>query len=305
MMDGATNQRTFSENTRNFILIVFSVICWGILWNELWHLSWKIINISWESLFVNIAFLSNATPEKRHIIEEALKKGLYEDLYWPHSVIIIADFVLVPLVVGFYIGKHSSKNRYLNCFLTVLIVTLLRPTFDLFSGFDFEKFFLVIFFKGYFISPFLFFLTSLGALIGSFKSYHNDKGLYLTIYRDILNKRKKGFIFLIFALAFSVLSIKALEKEVEDTLSPYYRYAYAPVTFNKHKNDYPLLRVAKATEDNTLNWPKLTHLSQGDNLALIIYFNNNSYMHRAVNTKLMLRQPVYAKLLDSMEMRLS
>lgn len=289
-MDGTTDQKAFSENTKNVILIFFSVICWGIAWNELWHLSWKIINISPETWFVNLSSLVSAPAEKKKILEEAFKRGIYADFYWPHLIIIIADLILIPLAVGFYIGRHSAKNKYLNCFLITLIVTILRPTFDLFSGFDFGKFFWTIFFKGYLISPILFLLTSLGAFMGSFMRSHNREGLYLTIFREILDKRKKGFIFLIFTIAFCLLSIKSLEKWIEDILSPYYRYGYAPVTFNKNEKDYPLLQVRKPSEDITFHFSQLTHLSEGNKLALVIYFNNNSYLYRAVNTKLLLRQ---------------
>jgi len=220
-----------------------------------------------------------------------MRKGIHADYYWPHLVILIADVILVPLAVGFYIGRHSANNKYLNCFLITLIITLLRPTFDLVSDRDIQSFLITIFFKGYFISPILFLVASSGAFIGSFVTSHNNEGLHLTIFRDILEKCKKGFIFLIFALAFAALSIKGLEKwVVEDILFPYYRYGYAPVTFNKDKKDYPLLQIGKPSKDNMLSFPELTHLSEGDNLALVIHFNNNSYTYRAVNTKLLLRQ---------------
>lgn len=118
----------------------------------------------------------------------------------------------------------------------------------------------------------------------------NHRGIYLTIYSNILEKRKSGFVFLLCVIAFLALSIRSVEKGVEDILSPYYRYAYAPVTFNKDPKDLPLLWAGKPTKDAVNDWPKITHLSKGEDLYLIVYFHNNSFLYKAVNTKLRLRK---------------
>lgn len=141
MTDEAIEQRSFSDNTKTIVLIIFSVICWGILWDELWNLSYKIINWSPAGLYLDLAFLMKAPPEKREIMTEALKRGLSGDLYWPHLFIIVGNIVLLPVIVGFYIGRHSVKNKYFNCFLTLFFVNLFGPSFKFFSDFDIGAFF--------------------------------------------------------------------------------------------------------------------------------------------------------------------
>lgn len=291
MIDEAANQKSIANNTRTLVLIIFSVICWSILWNALWHLfAWDILHFSKESFLLNLQFIFSLPPEKSEVLKDAWTKGIRGDFFIPHLFIAIANFFLVPFGVGFYIGRHSNKNSFLNCFLVIALVMLFRPVLDLLSNRDLSSFLWVIFLKGYFLAPVFFFITSVGAFIGNFKPYHGQNALYLELYRDLLNKHRKGIIFLVLAFVFIALQVDSIEKKVEEVLSPYFKYAYAPVTFNSHPKDYPLLRISKSSKDDPLNLPKLTSLNSGDDLALFIYINNNSYLYGAVNTKLSLRQ---------------
>jgi hypothetical protein len=293
-------QKSFSERTITLVLIIFCAVCWGILWNEVQHLIWKIVNISPESLIIHPFGLVSLPSEKKKIIAEVLKKGLIHDFYWTHFFFIIVSFLLVPLSIGFYLGRHSERNKFLHCFFIIVIVTLFRPILDLFSDRNINAFLLIIILKGFLISPFLFILTSLGAFIGGFFKARHGEGIYLTIYRNILEKRRKGIIFMMVTILMTALSFKGLEKVFfDDLLSPYYKYAYARVDFNKYSKEYhprppltlkeyPLLRAVKPTSEDPDSWPKLISLSNGDEFAFIFFIINSNYIYSAVNTKLSL-----------------
>lgn len=295
-MGEGIDQKSLSETTRTLVLIIFCALCWGILWNQLPHLFLKVAKISLASLFTDFAELPSIPSGKKEIMEEMLRKGIIHDIYWPHFFFFIVSFLLVPIAVGFYVGRHSKRSKFLYCFFITVIVSFFEPTMDLLFDADIKGFLLTVFLIGYFISPSLFMLTALGALIGSgFKANH-DKGLYLTIYRYFQEKHKKGFLFLVIVIVLSGFSLKNFEKNIDDFLSPYYRYFYAKVDFNKAfggGKQPPLLRIVKptpSTSDDPDRWPELISLDDGDDLAFIIFVNNSNFIYEAVNTKLSLLQ---------------
>jgi hypothetical protein len=284
------SQKSFSEKTDALVLVIFCAVCWGILWNEVEHLIWKIVNISLEGLTINFSALPSFPPEKRKLVAAMLKKGLLHDFYWPHFLFIIVSFLLVPLAIGFYVGRHSARNKFLYCFFIVVVVTLFRPLLDLISERNIEAFLIIVSFKGFFFAPFLFILTSAGALVGGFFRARHGEGLHLSVYRDILEKRQKGIAFAIITILITALSFRGLEKEFFDLLSPYFRYAYAKVAFDTSSTKYPLLRVARPTSADPDSWPKLTALRDGDVPAFIVFISNENYIYSSMNTKLSLLQ---------------
>ncbi len=274
-----------SETSKMVGLIIFSAIVWGLIWKVIWHYIGKAANFSPDAF---LKAFSSVTPEKQIELLEAMGN----EFYFPHLFLVVANIALVPLFVGFYIGRHSPYKKYFDVAITVSIVLISKPIVDLlFHHFQIVPFITIVLFKGYLFFPFLFGITSLGAWIGSFRLSTNEKALYLRIYRDIYEKRKKGFLYSAIVLLSLASSVETVDKKIEEVLSSYLSLAYAPVTFNSHSKDRPTLQLSNSTKNHgTMNWVSSTNIDNEDSLALIFYYNNSSRLYKAINTRLALKQ---------------
>lgn len=286
-----TYQENIPRKTKTVLLIVFSAICWGILWKVAWSYIGKFINFSLAAFverFGSSIFIF-VTPESIISNVEEIKL-ITKEFYFPHLLLVISNIILVPLLVVFYIGRHSENNKYFNVAITAITVVAYRPVLDfLFHPSKIIPFLIDAVASTYSFFPFLFSVVSLGALIGGYKRcYSDDKCLYISIYKDILHKRKRGLIYLCFVILMFVLSFSQTKGWFENSLSPYFRYLYAPVSFNNNPKDRPLLQIGNFTKQDW--WRYSTHLNNGDILSLLFYYNNNSYMYKAKNTRIALRQ---------------
>lgn len=242
--------------------------------------------------------MSSASTQTPQVEKQLLNliETVGREFYWPHLLFAVTIIFLVPLVTGFYVGRHSMRNRYRNVGLTVAIVLLFGPIKDfLFDSYEitssFVWTFVWTFFKLYLLFPFFFIIALLGALGGSLMLSPNDNGLYISIFRDLRNKRKRGYIYLFFVLFAFLLSVGKIEKGIEEFLTPYFQHFYAPVSFNKNPKDLPLLKIADVSNPFAdKNWTDSIQLNNEDSFALLFYYNNNSYLYRAKNTKLALKQ---------------
>lgn len=274
-----------TPKARRIVLIVFCIISWKLIWDFLFHYVNLGMNFSYKILsskFENLAHL----PYEQQI---DLIRILGEEFYRPHALLLIIPIFLVPLFVGFYTGRHSEKNRYRNIAIIVVLFFFSGLVLDLLHNpHNWKGFLFTMFFLGYLKIPFLLAITSIGAWIGSY-FFSNEKGLHLLMYRDIHEKRKRSWVYVgVFIFAF-VLKIESINKSVEDFLVPLFRYTYAPIKFNNHSKDRPLLQLSNSTiEKGTPNWRDSIKVQSGDELSLLIYYNNNSYLYKAINTKLVL-----------------
>lgn len=281
-----------SKNQNSFVLIGFSVILWALIWT----ISFSYI----ESVFIanySPGFLQNfsrtvlsSAPEK----QKELLETVWNEFYIPHLLLIIFSIILTPLFIGFYIGRHSEKSKYLNVAITVGILIFYEPVVEIlfrFHTLDWS-FPIGIFVFSFIVFPSLFSLTALGTWIGGFWLCTGKKGLYLTIYEDILwNKLKKGFAYAFISIFFLIPKFESGQKQINDILHKYLHTAYAPVKFNSFPNDYPLIRIANSTiEQGSQNWHDSIQANEDDSIALLLYYNNNSLLYKAINTKLALRQ---------------
>ena len=94
--------------------------------------------------------------------------------------------------------------------------------------------------------------------------------------KNILNKIFSilGIISIIAGLTIPVISIKA-----------------APTQFNNNASDFETLRIANSTRDRgTLNWGSSVSANAGEEIALLVYYHNNSSV-TADNTKIRINFP--------------
>ena len=125
--------------------------------------------------------------------------------YLPHLFIFIANLLIVPLIVGFYVGRHSDNRRLAN----VVLVILFDMGYNLLSVSLFPvNLYLLSFlsFIMYMSFPIVLAMAYIGAIIGRFFPGNSDKSLYLTIYNEILARSKKGLLFLCFVSSHFLLS---------------------------------------------------------------------------------------------------
>lgn len=196
-----------SEPAKRIVLIIFSAIAWGLFWKEIWHYIGKAANFSLDAILKNF---SSTTPEKQIEMFEAIKNNFH----YPHLFFGIANIILVPLFVGLYIGRHDGYKKHLDVVITVSIVLIAGPTFDLlFKHHEIIPFIITVLFKSYLLFPLLFCIAALGAWVGGFQSYSGDNALYLRIYRNVREKRKEGFLYSAVALNSMLIGMRRLSKQ--------------------------------------------------------------------------------------------
>lgn len=291
-MTDEARQISISKNIRILLLIVFSAISGIIIWGVTWDYLKMFINLS-PNAILRLLYPEGTETYSVDIEKcEALMKIMRSNFRYLilHLTLIIGNIIILPLVIGFYIGRNSDNNKYFNVSATIFLIFLFIFIKDslLLSDFNIIRFIapIVLFF------PHFFCLTTLGAMVGCrYARCHSDNALYLTVYRDILSMRKRGIIYLCFALIVFSLNLKPTKNSIETHLFPYLRYFYAPVTFNNNPKDIPLLSVGNASkEPDSRNWSQEVPLNKREILSVAVYYNNNSYLYKAVNTRLALRR---------------
>lgn len=281
-----------SKNHKSFVLVGFSVILWALIWTAAFSYIEAVFTANYSPGFMqNLSrtFFSSTSEKQMEMIETA-----WNEFYTPHLLLIIFSIILPPVFIGFYIGRHSEKSKYLNTAITIGILILYKPISDVLFNFNTLdwSFLIGIFVVSFIVFPSLFSLTALGTWVGSYCRCSGGKGLYLTIYEDILRGNlKKGFAYSFISILLLIPKFEAGQKQINDVLHKYLHAFYAPVKFNSLPNDYPLVRIANTTiEQGRQNWHDSIQLTEGDSIALLLYYNNNSHLYKAVNTKLALRQ---------------
>lgn len=204
------------------------------------------------------------------------------------------NFLLAPLITGFYIGRHSKTKKYRNGLIVLILVIFYHSFSDyIFADHDITAFIIRFLLLGYLSFTPLFFLVSLGALIGGSVQYTGSNPLHLSIVRNLISKRRKGLFYLFLAVALLFIQFRSIDKGIEDLILPYLKYCYAPVTFNNYKASYPILQVINSPEEVSVHsdeWSNLADLKNGNMLQLRFYYNNGNSLYRSINTKLFLRE---------------
>lgn len=282
-------QKNISKKRKAVLLIIFSAICWGFFWESIWQYLEKIINFSPEALMAS--FAGNGPHGKLEM--ENLLRIAKTEFYIPHLFFILFNLIVVPSGIGIYIGRHSEDKKYLNVVITVALVFLFRPILDfLFQPSKIIFLPLIIFSYVFFILPFFVAITSFGALIGSYVRHHDDKGLYLHIYQDILSTSKRSIPYLFLGIFISVLNLQSAKTIIDNFLSPRLHYFYAPVSLSFNGYHIKIIREIMSGYGgggNIATDPK--YLENGDYLELEFPYTNNNHLYQSKNTTLALGQP--------------
>lgn len=269
-----------TEKKTRCLLIIFSFLYWEILWSLFFHYSVLLFNFSVESLVNSLSLIL----AKKTSFDQVIK-----DFYLPHLFIFITNLLMVPWIIGFYVGCHSDNKKFSN----VILVILLDMVYNLLSYSLFPPNLYAFFFFSfvmYMSFPIIFAVVYTGAIIGHLFPGNSDKALYLRIYNGILAHSKKGIIFLLFVSLLFILKLETIDNKIKDWLTPYLHFGYAPVTFNKLREDYPLLQIRK--QKNTAkqdNWSNSVAIENGNAVSVLFYYHNNSYLYAAKNLKLFLK----------------
>src|SRR4030042_3642527 len=100
-----------TERKQRFLLIFFSFLLWEVLWYLLFHYSVLMFNFSAESIAYSFSLL---------FAKQISSGQITKAFYLPHLFIFIANLLIVPLIVGFYVGRHSDNRRLANVVLVIL-----------------------------------------------------------------------------------------------------------------------------------------------------------------------------------------
>lgn len=207
----------------------------------------------------------------------------------PHLFIFIVNLLIVPFIIGFYVGRHSDNKKFSN----VVLVILLDMGYNLVSKSLFPPNLYAFFFLSLFMYislPVVLAVTYTGAVIGHLFPGNSDKALYLAIYKGILAHSKKGIIFLLFVTLLFILKLETIDNKIKEWLTPFLHFGYAPVTFNKLPEDFPLLQIRKQKNTGKQNnWSNSVTIENGDVVSVLFYYHNNNYLYTAKNLKLFLK----------------
>lgn len=269
-----------TEKKRRCLLIIFCFLFWEILWYLFFHYSVLFFNFSGDSLLYSLQLVL----AKKTSFEQVIK-----DFYLSHLFIFIGNLLIIPFIIGFYVGRHSDTKKFSN----VVLVILLDMGYNLLSNFlsTFNLFALFFFSLVMYMSfPLILAVTYTGATIGHLFPGNRDRAIYLTIYNGILSYSKKGVIVLLFVLLIFIVKLETIDNKIKDWLTPYLHFGYAPVTFNKLPEDSPLLQIRKQKNTEVQDkWSNSVTIENGDVVSVLFYYHNNNYLYTAKNLKLFLK----------------